>query len=339
MRPLAIPLLANPVSRYLGDISYSLYLWHFPVAILLLAFLEDGTKKYFAAVLGVTAVLSLLTHHFVENPVRRSTWLTGDPEDDRAHPRRWRLMVGSMVNGLVVLVAGVLVVGSAAVAATGAHQVDASEVTAPVIDPSASATIDPLAACLGAPAMDPASGCSSVDLGTALHPTIDAAAQDRWRPDDKDPCWVRDFTHAQPLRARFECSRRLHVALVGDSHLQDLLSPLQRIALQENWTIDGYVGEGCELSSPDPEGSCDPLIARFLDAVTSGSVPLLIRHRALVQTRRGQRLVLCGGAPTACGGGCAGPRHRGQSIRRRLDDRMPPASRLQSGEGHVCRQS
>src|SRR6185436_15755209 len=39
-------LLTNRVSRYLGDISYSLYLWHFPVVILLVAILPTDSPLY-----------------------------------------------------------------------------------------------------------------------------------------------------------------------------------------------------------------------------------------------------------------------------------------------------
>ena len=49
--------LTNPVSRYLGDISYSLYLWHFPVTVLLLALLPGDSALYYGA--GTVLVLGL----------------------------------------------------------------------------------------------------------------------------------------------------------------------------------------------------------------------------------------------------------------------------------------
>ncbi|QBQ60958.1 acyltransferase family protein [Saccharomonospora xinjiangensis] len=59
---------------YLGNISYSLYLWHWPV--LLFYLLVRGRSEVGlvggAGVIGLSLVLSVVTYHFVENPVRDS---------------------------------------------------------------------------------------------------------------------------------------------------------------------------------------------------------------------------------------------------------------------------
>ncbi|WP_370250274.1 acyltransferase family protein [Nocardioides sp.] len=67
--------LQNRVARYLGDISYSLYLWHFPLVILLLAYFPDGGLTYQVVALASTLVLSVFSYHMVENPIRHSSWL------------------------------------------------------------------------------------------------------------------------------------------------------------------------------------------------------------------------------------------------------------------------
>lgn len=61
--------LRNRVSTYLGDISYSLYLVHWPVYVLLAAVMER-TVFYYASALTLTFGLALLTYHLVENPLR-----------------------------------------------------------------------------------------------------------------------------------------------------------------------------------------------------------------------------------------------------------------------------
>ena len=68
------PLLVNPVSRYVGRLSYSLYLWHWPVLILSTAVLPEPLLVVVPLVLSF--VLAALCHHLVEEPVRRSAWLT-----------------------------------------------------------------------------------------------------------------------------------------------------------------------------------------------------------------------------------------------------------------------
>lgn len=68
-------LLRNPVSRYLGEISYSLYLWHFPVIVFLAVFMDAASWPYTVVVLAASFALAVLSFHFVETPVRRSSWL------------------------------------------------------------------------------------------------------------------------------------------------------------------------------------------------------------------------------------------------------------------------
>ncbi|MDA2894687.1 acyltransferase [Mycolicibacterium sp. BiH015] len=61
--------LRNRVSTYIGDISYSLYLVHWPVFVLLAAAMERNVY-YYASAIALTLGLALLTYHFVETPLR-----------------------------------------------------------------------------------------------------------------------------------------------------------------------------------------------------------------------------------------------------------------------------
>jgi peptidoglycan/LPS O-acetylase OafA/YrhL len=74
--------LGNPVSLYFGRISYSLYLWHFPVIIILAAVLPPS-PLYFGLCIGLMVLLSVFSFHFVEDPIRHSNWL------DRSRVERW----------------------------------------------------------------------------------------------------------------------------------------------------------------------------------------------------------------------------------------------------------
>ena len=58
---------------WLGEISYSLYLWHWP--LLILPSISLGRELRFHEIVGLvclTLLLAHLTHHFIESPLRRS---------------------------------------------------------------------------------------------------------------------------------------------------------------------------------------------------------------------------------------------------------------------------
>ena len=98
--------LVNPVATYVGNISYSLYLWHFPVTILLLVLMPEGGAKYVVVAAVLMTILSVWSYHAVENPIRHSTWLEpqgrGRPIDPVVR-RGWALAAVFAVIGLAVV--------------------------------------------------------------------------------------------------------------------------------------------------------------------------------------------------------------------------------------------
>ncbi|WP_104082542.1 acyltransferase family protein [Cryobacterium sp. Y11] len=80
--------LTNPVSRYLGKISYSLYLWHFPVVILLAVIFATDSPIYLPLALVLMLALSVFSFHFVEDPIRHSLWLETSHTRQRERMRR-----------------------------------------------------------------------------------------------------------------------------------------------------------------------------------------------------------------------------------------------------------
>ncbi len=66
--------LTNPLSRYVGRISYSLYLWHWPVILVVATLVPDSPwLKYSIAIFAMSG-LSVASYHFVESPIRRLTF-------------------------------------------------------------------------------------------------------------------------------------------------------------------------------------------------------------------------------------------------------------------------
>lgn len=77
--------LTNPVSTFVGDMSYSLYVWHFPVIVFAAVLLPSGTTTTYL-VLGVIAVVSLVSYLAVEQPLHRSPWLRSFTASDQPAP-------------------------------------------------------------------------------------------------------------------------------------------------------------------------------------------------------------------------------------------------------------
>jgi peptidoglycan/LPS O-acetylase OafA/YrhL len=107
-----IGVLTNPVSRYLGDISYSLYLWHWPVIIFIGMFLPMDNPFVVLLVIGLAVALAAFTYHFLENPVRESSWL--EPRARRASrkakkPAMTRRTLGRGWIGAIAVVAVALI--------------------------------------------------------------------------------------------------------------------------------------------------------------------------------------------------------------------------------------
>ncbi len=72
-RSLVNQALTLPVLRFFGQISYSLYLWHWPVFVLS-TYLRDGHAHLFESMLwmGLSVLLAWASWAFVEQPVRKA---------------------------------------------------------------------------------------------------------------------------------------------------------------------------------------------------------------------------------------------------------------------------
>lgn len=90
-------ILTNRASRYIGKISYSLYLWHFPVIIFLGTLLPPNSKRFYLIAVAVMLLLSICSFKLVEDPIRRSSF--GSPSS--------KVRVGSARGGIQHIAVGV----------------------------------------------------------------------------------------------------------------------------------------------------------------------------------------------------------------------------------------
>lgn len=96
--------ITNRVSVYIGDISYSVYLWHWPI-IVILGSLMEVSLHYYLGVLFLTFGLSVASYHLCEDPIRKSTW-------PRAKPRKKSQTREPMSQGTKLAATGALVLAT-----------------------------------------------------------------------------------------------------------------------------------------------------------------------------------------------------------------------------------
>ncbi|WP_104523847.1 acyltransferase family protein [Blastococcus atacamensis] len=106
--------LGSAPARFLGRISYSLYLWHWPVVVVCWSVLVPSAVSTWLVAVGLSLAIATLSYHSVEQPVLHSRWLVGGRRaqvDPRARPVFQRARgVASVALAAVVLIGGALTV-------------------------------------------------------------------------------------------------------------------------------------------------------------------------------------------------------------------------------------
>lgn len=73
-------VLDNHLLVYLGNISYLLYLWHWPILMISKNYYSEFKLEQTLLVLLYTVFLSVLTHHLFENPLRHGRFFIKSPK-------------------------------------------------------------------------------------------------------------------------------------------------------------------------------------------------------------------------------------------------------------------
>ncbi|MFC9771828.1 MULTISPECIES: acyltransferase family protein [unclassified Pseudarthrobacter] len=217
-------LAARPI-QFVGDVSYSLYLWHWPLIVLAPAILSRplGTLDKIG-ILALAIGLSYASKKLVEDP-GRTKLLKG------AKPLRVVLVMAAAMATVCALCGGLLLsFGKAQEAETAKLQ---------------NLSGDP---CYGARSLDPKNNCGDpfgaarvANVGPNEAPRFDAPechpAADPIVFEDQKLLTECDFTGGAPATAT--------VWLIGDSHAEQWKSALYELARLHKWKLKESMVGGC----------------------------------------------------------------------------------------------
>jgi peptidoglycan/LPS O-acetylase OafA/YrhL len=214
----ARPLALKPV-QFVGDISYSVYLWHWPLIVLLpIALNHAMTTAMRIAILAGTLLLAWLSKRFVEDPVRHA----------RISDRR-TFALGALATAAVV---GVCLGGAAHLHAQVRKETAASK-----------RVLAAAPRCFGAAARDLRHPCTNPKLRLSVVPTpIEAQTQ------PNAPCQIAFYIDGRDV-CRFGAARGETVALIGDSHAGVYRIPLDAVARARGWRGLRFGHSSCPLSA------------------------------------------------------------------------------------------
>ena len=252
--------LSMAIPRFLGRISYSLYLWHWPLLVLPAAALGGPLPWWARGALVAAAIgLAAATQRWVEDPLRHGRGIG-------TIPRRNLAMAGALTLVVAVTSLGVGARATNALAGTASSDATADEQqldeilgglaspppgpTAPAATPGPTeepgATAQPSSA--PAPASPPVAGGLPATAGGPLPPGLRpslAEARDDLPAPYVDGCHVSAegtdsvaCTYGDPAATRT-------VVMFGDSHALSWFPAVDRLAREQGWRFVSLTKSAC----------------------------------------------------------------------------------------------
>jgi peptidoglycan/LPS O-acetylase OafA/YrhL len=243
-RTLPGRLLGLGPVRWIGRISYSLYLWHWPLIVIPAAALE--TELPLPARLGLAALtfpIAAASQRWVEEPIRRGR-LVG------LRPRRNLATAGALAVSMALVafaIGGNPLTGGSSPTAAGqvsdgelekelARMIGTPEPSSPEASPDGTPTASPT------PRPTPATSPSPVPQ--ALQPPLAAARHDV--PQIYYDKCVADYDQTTPGECVYgDPDGPTRIVLFGDSHAGQWVPALDRIATEHGWRMVAMVKTRC----------------------------------------------------------------------------------------------
>jgi hypothetical protein len=214
-------VLREPLLQCIGRVSYSWYLWHWPMLVLIP--LIVGHPLDWLGRLGIvwlSLATAVLTYFVIENPARHTA------------KRNWQgFGLGFVISGAVVAAVALVVSNLPAVSGTGAavHIVAAQDSTPAVVTQMQQAV---------------AAGVKTVNSPSNLTPTPESAAHDL-PAADATSCHA-SFTTIEQGACVYGDPAGTHTAvIVGDSHADMWLPAFNAAGITQHWKIIDWTKSSC----------------------------------------------------------------------------------------------
>jgi hypothetical protein len=211
---------------WLGERSYSIYLWHWPIIILLpYALKGDLNTQTKILSLVLTLVIASLSTAYIERP-----FLAG----------------GRVPRYKPAVVFGALLVVSSLVVGSLAFGIERAKVTIAAEKKKADDEVKAQVQCFGAGARAPGKAPCSNPMLKGVFPALSSAATDSYWPDK---CGITARDDAKPVACQVgSIKASIRIALVGDSHAKHYTAAFADLAKSNNWSVEVYAKGGCPFS-------------------------------------------------------------------------------------------
>jgi hypothetical protein len=219
--------------RAIGRLSYSWYLWHWPMLVLVASACGPLSLWLKLLLAVISLVVAALTFRFIENPVRLSPALVAD------NPRSLRLGAGlslgaALAGAMLVFIPGGGALASGQSTPTGADE-QAGRPTAPAASHAPSSEPTPPTSTGGTTISWPSG---------ALTPDPQNARTDL-PITYSDGCHLAHADTQSPTCAFGDVGSTTRIVLIGDSHAAQWFPALEKLASKQKWELVSDTKSGC----------------------------------------------------------------------------------------------
>jgi peptidoglycan/LPS O-acetylase OafA/YrhL len=245
--------LAMAIPRFLGRISYSLYLWHWPLLVLPAAAL-GGALPWWArgALVALAIVLAAATQRWVEDPLRHGRRIG-------TVPRRNLAMAGGLSVAVAVASLGIGARAVGDLQGAGSADLAAAERELSELLAGLESARPADASPTGSPRPDASGGADTApslpatadrEVPERLVPSLAESRSDQARPYD-DGCHAMPLEVESPACEYGDVGADRTIVLFGDSHALAWFPAVERFAEAEGWRLVVLTKSACQSVDVD----------------------------------------------------------------------------------------